>query len=227
VAFWADAVSFLFVIGALLTLPDPPFRAPRAGTLGAIVEGLSYVRRDAALCTLLVVATAMNLCVSGPFAIGIADLAKSRLHSSSAYGVLIAALAMGGLVGALAAGTWRARRRGMLILGGAAMLSVCLMITALAVDVWSAAAVLTVMGVIASLVNVHIVAWVMQRIDPAVRGRVSSVLMLSSLGILPVSMAVAGYLAASGADTLFLVAGGTLLIVTAAAASSSAVRSLR
>jgi MFS family permease len=226
-AFWADAVSFLFVIGALITLPDPPRMASPVSALGALAEGIAHVRRDAALSTLFMVAMAMNLCASGPLAVGVAYLAKSRLHSSSAYGMLMAALAAGYLAGAIAAGAWNARRRGVLILGGAALLSVCLMGMALTSQLLSAAAVLLVMGAIASLVNVHISAWVMQRIETAVRGRVSSVLMLSSLGIMPLSMAVAGYLAAWGASALFVVAGAALLMVTAAAACSSAVRRLR
>jgi hypothetical protein len=49
----------------------------------------------------------------------------------------------------------------------------------------SIASVLLIMGVAAGMVNIHIGAWIMQRIDVAVRGRVSSVLMLSSFGITP------------------------------------------
>ena len=46
------------------------------------------------------------------------------------------------------------------------------------------------------LVHVHIAAWILQRIDSSVRGRVSSVLNLTSLGILPFSLALAGLLIA-------------------------------
>ena len=43
------------------------------------------------------------------------------------------------------------------------------------------AAVLLMMGLAAGLTNVNISAWIMQRIDTTVRGRVSSVLMLAVL----------------------------------------------
>jgi MFS family permease len=226
-AFWIDGLSFLFVIGALLRLPDPPREAPSGGALGLIAEGVASVRRDAAVWTLLLVAVAVNLCVSGPFAVGVAYLAKSRLQSSSAYGVLMSALAVGGLFGALSAGIWKVRRRGALIICGAALLAVCLMCLALAGDVRSAAGVLLVMGATASLVEVHIGAWVMQRIDPGVRGRVSSVLMLGSLGAVPISMAVAGLLAQQSLSALFVLAGAALLLVTGVAACSSSVRAIR
>jgi MFS family permease len=65
-----------------------------------------------------------------------------------------------------------------------------------------------------SISNVHITAWIQQRIDPAVRGRVISVLMLSGFGIMPVSMAAAGFLVAWNLQWMFLLASAALLLVT-------------
>lgn len=225
-AFWADAASFLTVIGALLTLPDPPRAQLREGTVAAIASGFAYVRRDAALSALLAVAAATNLCGAGPFTVGLAYLAKSHLQSSSAFGVWVSALAVGGLMGALAAGLWKIRRPGALILGCTALVSVCLMSLVLAPALWSTAALLCVIGAIEGLANVQLVAWVMRRIEPEVRGRVSSVIMLSSLGLMPVSMGIAGFVAQWGAAVLFLGAGVALLAVTGAAASVRAVREI-
>lgn len=223
-AFLADAVSFLFVIGALLRLPDPPRTAARAGVLGSIGDGIAQVLRDIPLRTLLVLATALSFCMSGPFAIGIADLARSRLGTASAYGVMVSALAVGGLLGALAAGAWKVRRRGPLILASATLLGGCLIAVPFVMGLAGLACELLVMGAIASLVNVHIGAWVMQRIDAAVRGRVSSVLMLASLGTVPISMAVAGFVAVWSLTGLFIVAGAAVLIVSASAACIPSVR---
>ena len=69
----------------------------------------------------------------------------------------------------------------------------------------------------AGMVNIHIGAWVMQRIDVAVRGRVASVLMLASFGITRISLAVAGFLVAWSLKLMFLLAGG-LMVLTAAGA---------
>jgi hypothetical protein len=84
--------------------------------------------------------------------------------------------------------------------------------------VWSIASVLLIMGAAAGMVNIHIGAWIMQRIDVAVRGRVASVLMLASFGITPISLAVAGFLVAWSLKLMFLLAGG-LMVLTAAGAS--------
>lgn len=185
------------------------------------------MRRDTALLTVILVVAAVNLCTGGAFYIGIAFLAKARLGSSLAYGVLLSAVAAGQLAGALAAGFWKTPRRGVLILGAAALLSVCLMSLARVDELWSAAAVLAVSGAAAGLLNVQLAAWVMQRIEPEVRGRVVSVVMLSSLGIAPVSMALAGFVTRWGVSVLFLVFGAALLMVTVAAASVGTVRGIR
>jgi len=138
----------------------------------------------------------------------------------------MSALAVGGLAGALVAGAWKIRRRGVLVLWGAALLSVCLTGMAWAQELWSTAVLLGVAGAIAGLVNVHLVAWVMQRIAPEVRGRVSSVILLSSLGVGPISLAAAGFLAQAGTTVLFIGTGAALLVVTGAAASARAVRDI-
>jgi hypothetical protein len=62
---------------------------------------------------------------------------------------------------------------------------------------------------------VHIAAWIQQRIDATVRGRVFSVLMLGNFGLIPVSLAVAGLMIAWNLKLMFLIAGASMLLVTA------------
>jgi MFS family permease len=226
-AFFLDAVSFLFIIGALWKLPDPPKTAPvRKAIWHSIAEGITYVARDVPLRSLMLLATVMNFCLAGPVALGLAYFAKTMLGSPAAYGSLISALAAGSLVGALLAGTWKIRRRGVLILLGAVVLGVCLSSVALAERAWSVGAILAVMGAAAGMLNVHIGAWAMQRIDVSVRGRVSSVLMLAAYGVAPISMGVAGLLVAWNLKLMFLFAGALMVIVAAAAALQKPVRQI-
>ena len=226
-AFFLDAVSFLFIIGALWRLPDPPrVASARKAIWHSIAEGISYVAKDVPLRSLMLLATAMNFCLSGPVAIGLAYLAKTRLGSPAAYGTLISALAAGSLVGAVLAGLWKIRRRGILILFGAVVLGFCLSSIALAERAWSVGAILAVMGAAAGMLNVHIGAWAMQRIDATVRGRVSSVLMLAAFGAAPISLGVAGFLVAWNLKLMFLLAGALMVIVAAGAAFQKPVRQI-
>ena len=226
-AFFLDAISFLFIIGALWKLPDPA-KPPsvRKAMWHSIAEGLTYVAKDVPLRSLMLLATMMNFCISGPVAIGLAYFTKTMLGSPSAYGTLISSLAAGSLVGAVLAGLWKIRKRGVLILLGALVLGLCLCSIAFAEHTWAVAAILVVMGAAAGMLNVHIGAWAMQRIDVAVRGRVSSVLMLAAYGVAPVSLGVAGFLVAWNLKLTFLFAGALMVIAAGGAAFQKAVRQI-
>jgi MFS family permease len=218
-AFFVDAISFLIIIGALWKLPDPPkSKTARKAMLHSIVEGIVYVGKDLPLRSLMLLVTIMNFCIAGPVSIGLAYLTKTRFGSPAVYGIVISAVALGSLLGALLAGVWKIRKRGVMILLVSLALGVCLGSIGLLGKVWSIASVLLIMGAAAGMVNIHIGAWIMQRIDVAVRGRVASVLMLASFGITPISLAVAGFLVAWSLKLMFLLAGG-LMVLTAAGAS--------
>jgi MFS family permease len=226
-AFFLDAISFLFIIGALWKLPDPA-KAPSVpkAIWHSIAEGISYVAKDVPLRSLMLLATIMNFCISGPVAIGLAYFTKTTLGSPAAYGTLISSLAAGSLMGAVLAGLWKIRKRGVLILLGAVVLGLCLCSIALAERIWTVAEILLVMGAAAGMLNVHIGAWAMQRIDVAVRGRVSSVLMLAAFGVAPVSLGVAGFLVAWNLKLTFLFAGALMLIAAGGAAFQRPVRQI-
>jgi MFS family permease len=226
-AFFVDAISFLFIIGALWKLPDPPkSRTAPKGMLHSIAEGIAYVGKDVPLRSLMLLVMILNFCIAGPVSIGLAYLTKTRFGSPAVFGIMISALAAGSLLGALLAGVWKIRQRGVMILLVSLALGMCLGSIGMLEKVWSIAGVLLIMGVAAGLVNIHIGAWIMQRIDVAVRGRVASVLMLASVGITPISLAIAGFLVAWSLKLMFLLAGGLMLLAAAAASFPKQVREI-
>jgi len=226
-AFFVDAISFLFIIGALWKLPDPPkSQTARKAVWHSIAEGIAYVGNDVPLRSLMLLATIMNFSVAGPVSIGLAFMTKTRFGSPAIFGIMISAVAAGGLLGALSAGVWKIRKRGLLILVVSVVLGLCLGAIGLLGKVWSIAGVLLVMGAAAGIVNVHINAWAMQRIDAAMRGRAASVLMLASFGITPISLAVAGFLVSWNLKFMFLLAGGVMLLAAAGVALSKPVREI-
>jgi MFS family permease len=226
-AFFVDAISFLFIIGALWKLPDPPnSRIARKAMWHSIAEGIAYVGKDVPLRSLMLLVTILNFCTAGPVSIGLAYLTKTRFGSPAVYGIVISAVAAGSLLGALLAGVWKIRQRGVMILLVSFALGVCLGSIGLLGKVWSIASVLLIMGAGAGMVNIHIGAWIMQRIDVAVRGRVASVLMLASFGITPISLAVAGFLVAWSLKLMFLLAGGLMVLAAAGASVQKPVREI-
>ena len=226
-AFFMDAISFLFIIGALWKLPDPPqSQTARKAMLHSIMEGIAYVGNDVPLRSLMLLVTVLNFCIAGPVSIGLAYLTKTRFGSPAMYGLVISAVAAGSLLGALLAGIWKIRQRGVMILLVSLALGICLGSVGLLGSVWSIASVLLIMGAAAGMINIHIGAWIMQRIDVAVRGRVASVLMLASFGITPISLAVAGFLVAWSLKLMFLLAGGLMVLAAAGASLQKPVRDI-
>jgi MFS family permease len=227
-AFFIDAISFLFIIAALWRLPDPPKAASAAKppVWRSILDGIAYVRRDVPLRSLMLVAAMLNFGISGPMGVVLPYLVKTKFGSAAAYGLVISAMAAGGLLGALLAGIVKIKRRGLLLLGACVVISAGITSIGLLGHLWLIAAVLLLLGCSAGVANVHIAAWIQQRIDAAVRGRVFSVLMLANFGLIPVSLAVAGLLIAWNLKLMFLIAGSCMLLVTAFGALQKQVRAI-
>jgi len=226
-AFILDAISFLFIIGALWRLPDPPRRtASRPPLWRSIGEGLASVKRDVPLRSFILVVAMLNFCTSGPIGVGLPYLTKTKFGTPTAFAFVMSAAAAGGLLGAILAGVVKVRRRGLLILSACAFLSVCLASIGSLQYLWLIAAVLFVMTMAAGIANVNILAWLQKRVDPAVRGRVMSVVMLAGFGLLPVSLAVAGFMITWNLRWTFLLAGTAMLLITCLGALQKPVREI-
>jgi MFS family permease len=229
-AFFIDAVSFLFIIAALWSLPDPPKAHPAAAkppVWKSILDAFAYVRRDVPLRSLMLLAAMLNFCTVGPMGVGLPYLAKIKFGTPTAYAIVISAASAGGLLGALLAGLWRAQRRGILLLSACVVISFCVGSVGLWSHLWAIAAAFFFMAISAGLANVQIVAWLQQRVEPAVRGRVFSVLMLASYGLMPMSLAAAGFLVAFSLNIMFIIAGTAMLIVTVFGALHRQVREIQ
>jgi MFS family permease len=229
-AFFIDAFSFLFVIAALWRLPDPPSAGAsraRTGMLHAIMEGLRYINDDAAMRSLLFVAAALNFCVAGPVSIGLVWIAKQHFGSPLAFSVFIASVAAGGLTGAIAAGLYKPRRRGLLMLAVSVAIALGIALLGVASQLWSLSAVLFAMGAASGFLNVHIVAWFQQRVDRTMLGRAMSVITLAAVGLQPISLAIAGVAVTWSVAGMFFGAAALMLLVTILAALHEPVREIQ
>jgi MFS family permease len=226
-AFIIDAVSFLFIIVALWSIPDPPKPAQKKSLRSvwdSVVEGLRYVHGNIAMRTILILSTALNFCIMGPITVGLATLAKNRFASASAYGVMISAFALGGLTGSIGAGFRKQRKRGIMLLFVAGSLAVLLATVGLLDSLLSLCASMFLMGVISGYSNVHMTAWYQERVEPAIMGRVMSLRMFAIFGTMPISLAVAGFVAESSLKLLFISSGILMFVVTLLAALQAPLR---
>jgi MFS family permease len=228
-AFFLDAVSFLFIIGALWKLPDPPkanSEVAQRGMARSIVEGLQYVHRDVALRSLLLVIAAINFCITGPMSVGLAWMAQQKFRSPVALGVLTSALAAGSLMGMVLAGVRKQQKRGPLVLAVTTVVAITTGMMGYFDHLWTVAIVLLIMGFSVGFLNVQLISWFQQRVDRDVLGRVMSVVMFAAIGLVPISLAIAGFAINWSLRGMFVAAGALMLIVVFFAGMHRTVREI-
>ncbi len=207
-----DAVSFLFLIVALLTIPSATAaRMQTPGLWRSILEGLAYVKGSVPLRSLIILVACVNFCITGALQVGLVAVAHTRFGSSVAFGLMVTAGAAGSLAGVTVAGMWK---HGLpfaaTVLSAAFVLGLLIAALALQLPLWAMLVTLVLIGFVAGYVNVHAVSWMQTTVLPEVLGRVMSVLGLSSIGVAPLSLAIGGFLVQSHTQLLFVVSGGLL-----------------
>jgi MFS family permease len=223
-AFVIDAISFGVAAVALLLITggkrhaDPSADADRPSMLSTIAAGVRAAWADPPVRSMVLLTAAFNFAFTGPISVGLAFLADHRFDGgSAAFGLLFSAFGAGAVIGAVAAGSIRPRRLGAVVMAIAVALGIGLALIGLAPTLPVALGIIGVMGVLIGFINVQAIAWLQSRVPDDLRGRVMSLVTLGSVGLAPVSLAIAGALIDLGAVTLTFVAAGVIIIGAAIA----------
>ncbi|HEY7429725.1 MAG TPA: MFS transporter [Streptosporangiaceae bacterium] len=233
--FALDAVSF--GVSTLTLWRLTRIRAPRAGIRPVAAHGgqagladrpaaagvWAFCRCDRVFLLIVALTLAANLGSGGSAEVALPVFARQTLHGSAAsYGALIAAAGIGALAGSLLAARLPGGRRPATI-AGAAFFGEAVLLAALAAAVRLPLAVVTIaaFGMLNAYGNV-IMQTAFQRWAPReLLGRLSGLLLTASLGIFPVSVAVAGLLVRRFGPGAFFLASGVTLAITLLVALSA------
>src|SRR5437016_1643577 len=233
-AFAGDAA--FFAIGFVLILMLPAFRTTASakaragdGLGGQIVAGFRYAWADIGIRVLLIVIAVVDFGANAALGVGLPTLAHGRFAGGAAgVGVLLGAWGVGATAGALGAGFVSPPKRfGRLIVFLCVWLGLGIGAVGLVPSLVPAALAMGLSGVGTGVVNTYGISWLQRRTDPAMQGRVMSLVMLASMGMTPVAYAVAGPIANVNPTALFVIAGGLMILCGLGAAASRSVRSLR
>jgi len=221
-AFVVDAASFGVAALAVFLVrggrrPTSPTSDERETVLASIGAGLRVAWADPAVRGTVVLIAAVNLAFTGPTSVGLAWLADNRFEGgSAAFGLLFAAWGGGALIGSVIGGSvTRVPRFGTVMLLVACVIGVAFALVGLAPNVAVALAIIGPMAVLIGFINVQYIAWLQRRVAEDVRGRVMSLVMLGSIGLAPVSLAIAGALVDLGAATFMYAAAGGIVVAAA------------
>jgi len=195
------------------------------GFLATVRAGFGYAWHDPAVRSLILLTAAFNFAFTGPLSVGLPFMADHTLGGGSAtFGILLSGFGAGALVGALAAGSIsRVPRLGTIVLSIAIGLGIGLGLLGVAPNIVTAFGLTAGMGIGIGFINVHVVSWLQGRTAEEMRGRVMSMVMLGSIGLAPVSYALAGVIVDVGPVPLMFGVAGAIVIAASLAGFASGV----
>jgi MFS family permease len=231
--FWANAAALVFVAIIFARLPVPPTRAVgrlQAAMWGDLRDGVRHVAADRVLASLVLLAAAPALFLLS-YLTFLPVYARDILGiGAPGLGILTGSIGVGALAGALLMASRRpSGGSGRLLLVGLTAMSLSLVTFALSTSVVLTAVALAILG--ASQVAYYSTTntLLQVRVPARLRGRVHSLYVLTSIGLLPVGNLVAGAVAERAGVPLVLAVGGalTLAIALLAAIARPEIRRLR
>jgi MFS family permease len=223
-AFTIDSVTFAVSALALgfmrgVDRPDKPRIGDHngEGILASIGVAVSYLVQHQTLRLIFVVMILVNLFFTGPLLVGVPVLANQRLvEGAAAFGLLMSGYAGGNLLGYILAGGIprpNGRALSLVIVTLIAGLGIALMAFGWILSTWLDFLLILVVGVGNGYIGLLLFTWIQQSTPKNMLGRVMSMTMLASMGLVPLSQAVSGWVSKWNLTGLFVFSGSLLLFV--------------
>ena len=228
VCFVLNAVSFVFIIIALLMMRTSELHrgAPVVRDRGQIREGLRYVWRTPELrSTLLLTLIVGTFAINSPVVLPL--LAKITFDGNAeVYSWMTIAMGAGALAGALFVAN-RAQARGdvLLMTGFGFGIAICVAALSPSLPIFLGMLVLVGAGQMSFLATCN--SLIQLRSDPAMRGRVMSVYMITLLGSTPIGGPLVGWISEQYGPRWGMGIGGIATILAVAYFGTAFVRARR
>ncbi|WP_069464462.1 MFS transporter, partial [Actinacidiphila rubida] len=224
---WACAINALSFTASMVAVygirPRPvpagagdAAAAARTPYLRSLRDGLSAVVRNRVVSALLLVGLLTNLGFVGPMNVGLALLSDQRGWGAGGIGLLLSAFGVGAAAGSAVLLRWRVTRRiGLVVAAAVLAQAASLAAMSLVPGLAAAAAAAGVVGISGAVVGVSCGALGQARTPDELRGRISSVQTLLSLGVVPLAVAGTGVLAAAIGTVPALLASAAVEVLAA------------
>ncbi len=189
-----------------------------SGAWSEFKEGIAYVRNHNFLASVMVMALFLNFFVTGPLSIGIPLMVKDVFHEDAlGLTTLEVSLGAGALLGSiLLASIGAIKKPGYLMLASITLFGGLYAISGLGIGLYINAGLFLCIGFLLQFVNVPLITMVQQTTDQAMIGRVLSLLMTVSTGLVPISYLVTSSLIAAGISIQFITITGGLVVAVIA-----------
>jgi len=213
VALLLDGLSFVVSVVTLWLIRGGAIKAAQVATsvVAQIKEGVLFVWNRPSMRLIVILSLAANLLIVGPFEVGIPVLAYTRLpEGAAAFGIMTSAFGLGSLIGLGAAAALPAPRPQLfstVAIGTISLAGVLLAVMAFVFSTIAAIGIAFLIGISLGFSNLLTITWIQRRIPGTLMGRVMSVMMVGSLGLVPISTLVAGLVVTVNLSALLIVGG--------------------
>ncbi|GAB6435826.1 MFS transporter [Bacillus luti] len=214
------SITILLLIVAAILVQKIQFTMPEQqntdkGMFTSIKEGILYVKESPFLSTFLLCSAFLNLFLIGPMQVGFPLFVKNVLHGDSLHFSYLEASVGGGMaIGAVIVGLKNInRRRGlfciiMMLLSGVFFLSINF-----STVLWQALLAGMFYGITIAMAIVPLMAMIQSTVKEEMMGRVMSLLMLSSMGFIPLSYAFTSIALAIGIPIVTVMKSGAIAVI--------------
>ncbi|MCB4332637.1 MULTISPECIES: MFS transporter [Bacillus cereus group] len=214
------SITILLLIVAAILVQKIQFTMPEQkdtdkGMFTSIKEGILYVKESPFLSTFLICSAFLNLFLIGPMQVGFPLFVKNVLHGDSLqFSYLEASVGGGMAIGAVIVGLKNInRRRGlfciiMMLLSGVFFLSINF-----STVLWQALLAGMFYGITIAMAIVPLMAMIQSTVKEEMMGRVMSLLMLSSMGFIPLSYAFTSIALAMGIPIVTVMKSGAIAVI--------------
>ena len=214
------SITILLLIVAAILVQKIQFTMPEQkdtdkGMFTSIKEGILYVKESPFLSTFLICSAFLNLFLIGPMQVGFPLFVKNVLHGDSLHFSYLEASVGGGMaIGAVIVGLKNInRRRGlfciiMMLLSGIFFLAINF-----STVLWQALLAGMFYGITIAMAIVPLMAMIQSTVKEEMMGRVMSLLMLSSMGFIPLSYAFTSLALAMGIPIVTVMKSGAIAVI--------------
>ncbi|HHT7235808.1 MULTISPECIES: MFS transporter [Bacillus] len=214
------SITILLLIIAAILVQKIQFTVPEKnetdkGMFTSIKEGILYVKESPFLSTFLICSAFLNLFLIGPMQVGFPLFVKNVLHGDSLqFSYLEASVGGGMAIGAIIVGLKNInRRRGlfciiMMLLSGVFFLAINF-----STVLWQALLAGMFYGITIAMAIVPLMAMIQSTVKEEMMGRVMSLLMLSSMGFIPLSYAFTSLALGIGIPIVTVMKSGAIAVI--------------
>ncbi|MEN2767708.1 MFS transporter [Ornithinibacillus xuwenensis] len=177
-------------------------------------EGLSYVRKNELVISIVVMALFINFFFSGPFSIGMPIIVKDIFGGNAvSLATIQTSMGVGALAGAILLAAIKLKKPGITLVVSIIGLGLLYIATGISANIVLTAGLVALMSILTQLINIPLITMLQQTTEKRMLGRMMSLFMTVSTGLIPISYIVTSSLIAIGVSiqTIIIISG---IIVT-------------